>query len=86
MMRSFNTASPFVVFVAFLVGALVSVSVRGAGDHFNDIDYNGDGYLDVEEVADYFGGRDMSDFWGVEDADRDGRVSREEYFGPKDEL
>lgn len=53
---------------------------------FKQIDSNGDGKLDEEEINAYFKGigRETPDgLWESEDLDKDGSISWEEFSGPK---
>jgi len=56
-------------------------------DLFAEIDANEDGYLDQEELLDYFRGRGVEglppNLMSEEDIDRDGRISWDEFTGPK---
>lgn len=50
------------------------------------IDENDDGFLDRAEIEAYFKtmGREVPDaLWEAEDQDKDGRISWEEFSGPK---
>jgi Ca2+-binding EF-hand superfamily protein len=53
---------------------------------FAQIDMNGDAFLDKAEVEEFFGtiGQDVpEDLWGHEDMNKDGRISWNEFTGPK---
>ena len=53
---------------------------------FAQIDLNGDAFLDKAEVEEFFGniGQPVpEDLWGHEDQNRDGRISWNEFTGPK---
>lgn len=55
---------------------------------FNEIDTNGDGKLDKEEVGAYFSGMGSEmpeELWDSEDQDKDGFISWDEFSGPKGE-
>ncbi len=50
------------------------------------IDENDDGFLDKDEITAYFQqmGREVPDeLWEAEDKDKDGKISWEEFSGPK---
>lgn len=57
-------------------------------DVFKMIDRDGDGFLTAEEMDTFMNnaGADGTpqDFWDENDHDRDGKVSREEFYGPDD--
>ena len=59
--------------------------LAGKADHFMDIDTNGDGQIDHDEVLEYFGTEfDSTDWYSVMDRNRDNKISHAEYLGPKD--
>ena len=66
------------------------VDIKGAPppppNYFDMIDTNSDGFLDKEEIDAYFKemGRETPDaLWEQEDKDQDGRISWDEFSGPK---
>ena len=77
--------SSVIVKMLFVVLLLVVVAVGGKADHFMDIDANGDGQIDHDEVLEYFGTEfDSTDWYSVMDRNRDNKISHAEYLGPKD--
>jgi len=55
-------------------------------NYFAMIDLNGDGFLDKSEIEAYFQqmGREVPDaLWEQEDKDKDGKISWDEFSGPK---
>ena len=54
---------------------------------FKQIDTNGDGKLDKDEVDAFFQGmgRETPDLWETEDQDKDGYISWDEFTGPKED-
>ena len=91
MKKVFQSAVPLpctssvVVKMLFVVLLLVVVAVGGKADHFMDIDTNGDGQIDHDEVLEYFGTEfDSTDWYSVMDRNRDNKISHAEYLGPKD--
>jgi Ca2+-binding EF-hand superfamily protein len=56
-----------------------------APDVFSLIDSSADGELDEAEVRAHFHrlGKAVPETWAIEDTDRNGRISWEEFHGPK---
>merc|ERR1719361_2295147 len=56
-------------------------------NYFTMIDTNGDGFIDEEELSAYFKNMDVDTvpegLWEREDKDKDGKISWEEFSGPK---
>ena len=65
-------------------GQLSAAEFPGPADHFNALDYDGDGFLTSLELAAGRPGPPEVDGFDKDDADRDGKVSPAEFSGPAD--